>query len=418
MTAGVVRGACPGISSPMQTGDGLLVRLVPKQETALEAFIALCELSHRHGNGVMEITSRGNIQVRGLTEASACAFAASVMQLDVAEAGPVPLVSDPLPHDPDVLIDMAQLIAEIRDGIEHAQLTLAPKISIALDGGGKLHLDALSADIRLRAFAAADGPRLFVSIAGDAVTAIALGTIAPVSAAEVVVMLLAAIAKRGPSVRASDILRREGIDAFFSVLASRLEDAPTLLARGPAEPVGEHPLRHGRFARGVGLPFGQADAEQLAQLARAAGNQGATSLRPAPGRALLLNGLQSQASPIVAATAEALGFIVRPDDPRRRIVACPGKPACASGYLPARALAAELARELPPHSGLTDIHISGCCKGCAHPSPAQLTLVGDARGCAIIQNGSASSQPVRYVDPRDLANEIARATPSREAVHG
>ena len=35
------RGACPGLSTPMPTGDGLLVRLVPTGTIALDAFAAL-----------------------------------------------------------------------------------------------------------------------------------------------------------------------------------------------------------------------------------------------------------------------------------------------------------------------------------------------------------------------------------------
>jgi len=62
------RGACPGLSAPMLTGDGLLVRLTSTGATiALEAFAGLCAAARQHGNGIVEITSRGNIQFRGLT---------------------------------------------------------------------------------------------------------------------------------------------------------------------------------------------------------------------------------------------------------------------------------------------------------------------------------------------------------------
>ncbi len=60
------RGACPGLSAPMSTGDGLLVRLVPTDEMALDAFIALCAAARMHGNGTMEVTARGSLQVRGI----------------------------------------------------------------------------------------------------------------------------------------------------------------------------------------------------------------------------------------------------------------------------------------------------------------------------------------------------------------
>ena len=75
------RGACPGLSVPMPTGDGLLVRLLPIGTIPLDAFTALCAAARSHGNGVIEITARGSIQVRGLTAASAPRFADTIATL-------------------------------------------------------------------------------------------------------------------------------------------------------------------------------------------------------------------------------------------------------------------------------------------------------------------------------------------------
>ncbi|MBV8321379.1 MAG: precorrin-3B synthase, partial [Hyphomicrobiales bacterium] len=66
MNAHLRRGICPGLSQPMATGDGLLVRLTPTGTTmSCEAFAALCTAARNCGNGVIEITSRGSIQIRG-----------------------------------------------------------------------------------------------------------------------------------------------------------------------------------------------------------------------------------------------------------------------------------------------------------------------------------------------------------------
>ena len=67
----------------------------------------------------------------------------------------MPILTGPLPDDPGAIIDAAPLAAELRRALAEAQLALAPKVSVVIDGGGALHLDALSADIRLRAV----GPR-------------------------------------------------------------------------------------------------------------------------------------------------------------------------------------------------------------------------------------------------------------------
>jgi precorrin-3B synthase len=497
------RGACPGLSSPMPTGDGLLVRLLPTAPIALDAFAAFCTAAWRHGNGTIEITARGGFQVRGLTAESASTFAAEVASLGIAASDGVPVLANALDDDPDALIDAAALAADLRRAIVDAGLVLAPKVSVVVDGGGKLHLDDVPADVRLRAvhgwtawdaalaspttlvgesrgggsggygaevphlatptpdpspqgggekkhriashLRAQDvrpaGPSLLVAIAGDGSSATLLGTIALSDAVPTVHSLLRAIAARGPSARAADLLSPPPLAGEGQGGGPRHESVPwsgppprpspasgggedvRVGRRRSAEPVGRHTLRDGSVAVGVGFPFGHANAEALVDLARHAASLGARAVRPSPGRALLLIGIAQEHVAALRAIAACAGFIVDPADPRRRVVACPGSPACGSGLIAARTLAAQLAPLLADTDGPDTLHISGCAKGCAHPAPAALTIVGTARGCGIIRNGAARGSPDRFIDPADvaadLAAEIARATsPVCEVAHG
>jgi precorrin-3B synthase len=138
---------------------------------------------------------------------------------------------------------------------------------------------------------------------------------------------------------------------------------------------------------------------------------------------LLLTGVSSPDAPSLTAAVRQLGFVVHAGDPRRRIAACPGAPACASGLIPARALASALTPILEPafrpaRNGVV-VHISGCPKGCAHPMPAALTLVGTPDGCGIVHHGSARTAPGHCVDPANLGDEIVRlARKSEEVAHG
>jgi precorrin-3B synthase len=410
------RGACPGLSAPMLTGDGLLVRFMPADRMALDAFIALCAAARRHGNGTIEITARGSLQVRGLSPRSAPAFARAVGALAIAAVDGVSVIIDPLADDPHVLVDTIGLAATVRRAITDARLALAPKVSVIIDGGGRLHLDGLHADLRLRAIGSREAPRLHVSLGGDAASATPLGSIPPHVVADVVVHLLGVIASQGRNACAADSLRRGGSERFYAAVDDVVERAPALPPRAPSEVIGGHPLRDGSVALGVTLAFGHAHADALAQLARFAGAHGVRSVRLAPGRALLLLGVAHENAAALAAEAERLGFVVRADDPRRRIVACPGKPACGSGLIAARALASEIARHLPPSRDV--VHISGCAKGCAHPAPAALTVVGTERGCGIIHQGSARVAPRTHVDPGDIVAEVVRvACEMKEAVH-
>jgi precorrin-3B synthase len=139
--------------------------------------------------------------------------------------------------------------------------------------------------------------------------------------------------------------------------------------------------------------------------------------RPAPDRVLLLGTLSEANAAATRRAAERLGFVTEPRDPRRRIVACPGASSCASGLIASRVLAAEIAQHLPLYGDGIAVHVSGCAKGCAHPAPAPLTIVGTEQGCGIVRDGSARTAPSAYFDPADIVTEIVRiAGKTREAV--
>ena len=179
-------------------------------------------------------------------------------------------------------------------------------------------------------------------------------------------------------------------------------DAPALAPRPPFDPIGVHRQSAGD-AVGIGLPFGHSDSENLSKLIDAARHAGAAGLRASPGRALLLMNVTSRATTKLITEAAALGFIVDPVDPRRKVVACAGAPICASGQIASRAMApavAEAARSLPAGD---IIHLSGCVKGCAHPSPAPLAVIGRDGCCDVFVDGALSCS----VTPDELPVTIA-----------
>ncbi|MFK8250480.1 precorrin-3B synthase [Ancylobacter terrae] len=480
------RGACPSLPEPMATGDGLLARLVPAEPLTPAQLAGLARASREHGNGLIEVTARGSLQVRGLSAASAPDFAAAVADLGIiVREGPVqanPLAGrlDGMAFDPRPLAAAIARLAAPLAG------RLAPKLSVIVDGGGRLGLDGLAADIRVTAAAGtatergareapalARGPHLAEELAlaaGDAdeagtrlllvsLAATPLGCVRAVDAAEAVGRLLDLLAARGREARGRDVPAVEALAALVGVVAPLAEARPPafaiagagngaapvamgeagggreadradrrggadrpatgdIAARSPAvaaghagagpapaacEPLAIHPLRDGRVALGIGLAFGQSDSAALESLADAARRAGADAIEPAPGRALLVAGLAPEAGEALRAAAAALGFITDAADPRRRVFACPGSPACASALLPARAIAAELAA----FAAAGTVHVSGCAKGCAHPSAADVTIVGLDAGAGLVVEGSARAIPARIV-PRAQIVAAAR----------
>jgi precorrin-3B synthase len=71
------------------------------------------------------------------------------------------------------------------------------------------------------------------------------------------------------------------------------------------------------------------------------------------------------------------------------------------------------------------LHVSGCAKGCAHPGPADLTLVGQENGCYGLVVGGTARDPAAvrlHLDeimtrlrqaptPGDLARTIGEPAP-------
>jgi precorrin-3B synthase len=404
------RGICPGLSQPMATGDGLLVRLTPTGTTmSCEAFAALCTAARNCGNGVIEITSRGSIQIRGLTEASVKSFAAAVARIDLAFGEGPPVLSDPLAGLAlQESVDASAIAVDLRRAIAVAAFAadIGPKVSVAIDGGGTLHLDAVAADVRMRA--QARDACLHVAVGGDAEAASPIGAVAAEHALEAAMRMLRVIAAGGPAARARDIVATNGPAAFRRVIADILVDLPGPPRRPAADPLGKHTLRDGPLAIGIGLAFGHAHSTALEELTRAAAELGATGLRTAPGRALLIVGVTANGAGHLADIAQRLGFIVRADDPRRQVVACAGAPICASAEIPTRALAPSLAQVAVAGADAPMVHLSGCAKGCACPRAAPLTVVGIEGRCGVVVNGSARGEPLVMLPPEALPDALSR----------
>lgn len=419
------RGACPGLSAPMPTGDGLLTRFTPIGTIALATFKRLCAAARTYGNGIVEVTARGSIQIRGLSAASGRQFADEIATLEIAAQDGVPILCNPLSGiDAEEIFDMTSLAFELRRIL--AQRSVAPmldaKVSVATDGGAKLNLAHVSADIRLTAQFVNGATFLRVAVGGDDASAIDLGLVAPGDGAEAVWRLLSLLAKRGHRTRARDMIAAEGADMFREALSvsPALRWAPAPADAVQAKPdrkalcrdapvIALHRLRNGSLARGIGLAFGHADAGALERLAEVAATVGAYGLRAAPDRTLLAIGLTKQGAADFVAAVEQLGFVTRADDPRRYVLACAGAPLCTSAYLATRAMAPQIAAAAAPHlAGDLTVHISGCAKGCAHPAASVLTVVGASGFCTLVANGSTRDAPFAAIAVNELPAAIER----------
>jgi sulfite reductase beta subunit-like hemoprotein len=125
----------------MQTGDGLLARLnTVAGGLSPKALIGLCESALRHGSGIVEVTARGSVQIRGLTPRSAQALARDVDALEIEIRSGMPVETGPLAGmDAEEITDPRPLASEIRNAIARDGLAarLGPKVCVVVDGGGR-----------------------------------------------------------------------------------------------------------------------------------------------------------------------------------------------------------------------------------------------------------------------------------------
>jgi precorrin-3B synthase len=403
------RGVCPTLRAPLLSGDGYLARWMPHEPLPLDTFGSLCDLSERLGNGVLEVTHRGSIQIRGLRSESE--LVSEVRRLGAGVQEQPPLLTPPLLEESSpgskrarqVCRDIVALLAEWPRTHE-----LNPKVSITLDYDTPLHLDHLRSDIRLFC-----GPETaHLALGGDASNATAIGWLTFAGVLQALERVLTLLVERGSDSRARDLVSGATFQTLRTSLAHRLVTGEVPPSRGHPVPVQTYALSDGTIARGFGLAFGFASADQLRSFARTAARLGARAIRPYADRTLVLLGLPPEADRPLVAAAEKLGLVTSPDDPRRYVIACAGAPVCASAHLPTRSLAPRIALAaknlLSPAS---PIHLSGCPKGCAHAGPAPLTFTGPD---ALIIDGSAAGQPTRRVSAESLISELQRLSACRE----
>ena len=339
------RGWCPSLYDPMQTGDGLLVRVKPPGASLPScAARALADAAAQRGNGIIELTRRGNLQVRGLRPDGVAPFAAAMVAAGLAASDPARerrriTIAPALAGDDPCATDDG-----LAERLDAALPTMPSKFGIAVNAGGVLSDMPLRADVALPPGTTLDEALRLCSLS---------------------------------------LRERAGVREAASTNASRGQPSPqdpltpilSQREREPAQPsmAGFRPYPGTTYgALALALPLGQIDAPALHALAALADRFSAASIRTSPWRAFFLGRVQAADLPAASRAAEAAGFATDPTDPRLHVTSCIGAPGCASATVPARQDAARLAQE-----GRGPLHVSGCAKGCAFPGGVP-ALVGAA----------------------------------------
>ncbi|NNK17101.1 MAG: precorrin-3B synthase [Sulfitobacter sp.] len=375
MMAPQIKGYCPGALRPMQSGDGIVVRIRPFNGRLRRAQAdGIATLAAAHGNGMIDLSSRGNLQIRGVTEATYPALIEGLRRMGLLDP------DEATESRRNVLVtpfwqtggETEALAPALTEAISAADAPAIPgKFGFALDTGRQPVLQTASADIRLERDAG--GGLILVADGSDKGKAVSAETIID----EAMALARWFMETRSDQNRMAALLRDGATlpgDHFIPRQKQTHVPAPGYTPLGAM----------------VGLAFGQLPVETLASLAKQGG------LRMTPWRMLLVE--SARELPGVE------GIITDPNDPLLRVIACTGAPRCAQGLAKTRALA----RTLAPHlKDGTYLHVSGCAKGCAHPKPAPLTVTATPDGLDLIRDGRADDASDRAgMTPEDIIKAL------------
>jgi precorrin-3B synthase len=406
--------ACPGTLRLHEADDGFLARIrLPGGLLTAEQALALADAAQSLGDGGLELTSRGNVQLRGLAADAGGPLAAmlrgtGLLPSDRHERARNILASPLSGLDAAGQGDVRPWVRELdRLLCTSEQLAgLSGRFLFALDDG-RGDVAARDADVTVLA---CQSQAALVRLGGSAAAlrvAAAQAAYGAVLAAEEFLTLVRDQGARAWRIREAD---PEAV-LLLPRLRSRLdrEGIAWVPAEAPATPPGTPPVpgpvrqADGRTALSVGTRFGRVSADQWRLLAQAAAD-GADELRVTPWRGVVIPGLPPDRLPALAAA----GLLTEAGTAWERATACTGRPGCAKSLADVRSEAAAALQDSPVTPGgpeLLPVHWSGCERRCGHPSGRWVDVLATATGYRVSAQGTEL-----FIEAEVTTEQMAAAT--------
>jgi len=354
---------CPGALQMHQAADGVLARVrLPGGMISAAQLEALAAAATRFAAGTLELTARGNLQLRGITDAAAVADT-------VAAAGLLPsathervrnIVASPLSGRVGGLADIRAWVDELDGAIQDDPVLagLPGRFLFGIDDG-TADTSGLAADVGLHVLA--DGVALL--LAGHD-TGIRLPGHEAVSG-------LLTIARRFVELRGT-AWRVSELDDPDVLLTGYRSSAPAggefMLARPP---VGWIEQADGAVAIGAAVPLGVLTARQ-AQFVAAIG----APVVITPRRSLLVCDLTETVADTALRVLAPMGLVFDQASRWLDITSCVGIPGCERSRADVRA---EATRSAESGAVTGRVHYAGCERACGSPA-AGTVLVASGDG--------------------------------------
>lgn len=374
---------CPGVVRLHAAEDGGLARIRLPGGRITARQLGAVAAAARLGNGLVELTSRANLQVRGLPDAAAEPVAALLW-----EAGLLPslehdrvrnILASPLAgRHPRALAGTDEIVAELDRGLcADAPLAGLPgRFLFAVDDGSGLAL-GLSADVEL----VAREPGAFELALGGRRTTL---TVSGPGAADLALAAARAFLEERAS-QGGTAWRLADLDDGPAQVARRLGCS---LSSDPARRPLREPLpgalaqRDGRSAITALPPLARLEPTAIEALAALEGE-----LRLSTRRTLTLLDVDSAAAGGVRGALGELGLVTSPGSGWEGLSACAGLGACSKALVDVRAGAAQRAAERTGDDPVE--HWSGCGRRCGEPADVRVSVVGTDAGVTVERRESA-----------------------------
>jgi precorrin-3B synthase len=361
--------ACPGALQVHQAADGALVRIrLPGGMISAEQLAALAGISNELGSGTLELTARGNVQVRAITDVAAAAEA-------IAGAGLLPsathervrnIVASPLSGRVGGLADVRGWVGELDTAIcaEPRLAELGGRFWFGLDDG--------------RGDVSGLRPDVGVHVLDDGVALLLAGRDTGLRVSEVsdvtdVVSALVEVALRFVEVRGTSWRITELTDPTTLLPGTELGAAFPPVTDPPVGWIGQD---DGRVTLGAAVPLGVLPARVAEYLAAIE-----APLVITPWRSVLVCDLSEEVADVTLRVLAPLGLVFDENSSWLGVSACTGSPGCAHSAADVRADAAgSLDETYPVHR-----HFVGCERACGSPLAGEV-LVATAEGYQLLRS--------------------------------
>lgn len=335
---------------------------LPGGRVTPDAFDAVGRVASRYGAPVVQVTSRSNLQLRGLPEEFDDDLVAAVMATGLIPSTTHELVRNILCSP---LTGLEGGIANLTDMVGDVDAALCAREELAnLPGRFLVVLDDGRGDVLDEAFdlgyQALDNARGLV-FAGKADKGWQVD-------AHEVPQVLADLAGQFLRTREEMAVPAWHVRELPQPLSPPRDDLPVLSARPAAEPPRPRLGAHGDHAV-VSVPLGLLTLEQVSAITAVARLAGADEVRVTPWRSVIIPGAADQLIHLTDA-----GLVTDPASPWSMVSACIGSPGCHRSAVDTRALANGLVEALAGPPALA-VHITGCERVCGSPGTEHIGAV-------------------------------------------